>query len=338
MFCTACGSPVGAGNATQATSGPTCSKCGAAVLPDDVFCTSCGSLVASQPAGETQVLSAGDTMAGDAATAMKTLQLDPVAGSGAMPAQYANPNSTAQMPVAVAQPQAHPAQSVQKQGKPTSFWIAIIVAIVAVLVIAGLVLYIVNPGEVFGSRGSSKTETTSSQTTGTDSGSSSSSNTKENSSSSSSSSSVKNDPNYSDLVDAYKQLSSYDSSLGNLATDFNNNYLSDSLSTRRSGYNNADSLRSKIETSQSRLESMNVKSSSPLYDCYTDMLECYSDCYHRADDIADAWDRSYSSSDPSADQEYILEPIARSKGSDNHSKYKTDFDSRYPNCNPANVK
>ncbi|MGN0287404.1 MAG: zinc ribbon domain-containing protein [Atopobiaceae bacterium] len=134
---------------------------------------------------------------------------------------------------------------------------------------------------------------------------------------------------HSTLVSYYNALSDYDRRIRNAATNFNNNYLSASASTRSGYSDDATGLQYELEAQIANLYSLSMPQNSAYATQFSLLQQCYNDCYHRISVIADAWTTDVQYSDPSAHQDEILEPIQQDNVHGTN-RYKTDYDNTYP--------
>lgn len=131
------------------------------------------------------------------------------------------------------------------------------------------------------------------------------------------------------LVSYYNALSGYDRRIRNAATNFNNNYLSASASTRSGYSDDATGLQYELEAQVANLYRLSEPQNSAYATQFALLQQCYNDCYHRISVIADAWTTDVQYSDPSAHKDEILEPIQQDNVHGTN-RYKTDYDSTYP--------
>lgn len=131
------------------------------------------------------------------------------------------------------------------------------------------------------------------------------------------------------LVTSYNRLSGYDSRIKDVATTFNNHYLSGSVSERASYAATARSLLSELKEQRSHLSALSQPSGSSYSTQFSLLKRCYDDCIERVDCIVRSWNISLAYEDPTDHQEEIIAPLtAETDGTQN--RYKTDYDSVYP--------
>lgn len=134
---------------------------------------------------------------------------------------------------------------------------------------------------------------------------------------------------HTSLVSYYNALSDYDSRIRSVATDFNNHYLSGTISTRSSYANTAYGLLSELEQRQSALASLTMPSGSRYSSQYYLIAQCYDDCVNRVDCISRSWEIDLRYSNPKDHKNEILGPIA-ADNVNGTNRYKTDYDNTYP--------
>lgn len=134
---------------------------------------------------------------------------------------------------------------------------------------------------------------------------------------------------HSTLVSYYNALSGYDRRIRTAATNFNNNYLTASLSTRSGYASDATSLEYEVESQYDSLCGLSVPQNSAYATQFAQLQQCYNDCYHRISVIADSWNIDVQYSDPSSYKDTILGPIAQDNVHGTN-RYKTDYDNTYP--------
>lgn len=135
---------------------------------------------------------------------------------------------------------------------------------------------------------------------------------------------------HASLVSYYQRLSDYDTRIKSTATDFNNNYLNASLSSRESYSSSATSLMDDLEATRDDVYALSVPPNTSYSTQYSQIKTCYDYNVSRLSCIVEAWGIDTGYSDPSSHRDEILAPISRDSNSSNHNKYKAEFDSLYP--------
>ena len=337
-----------------------CTNCGKRLADDEQFCTNCGTPCPIEPQttatpGQPAADVAETTVQPAVQPARQTVaQSQPAHRPGTDPAaQATDPGTTQRWTVANAQPQPvapldptqQPAGGGNQTKKVNPIVIAVIV-IVAALAIAAVVVFAVKP---FGSGDSDGGNDTKIEKVKTDKGSSEEETP------------LKNDPNtgkkiddeksqksastaaerdtYNKLSSYYGKLSSYDESVRNCATTFNQDYIKDSYSVRDSDKTQAENLRDEIESMYDEVNDMTVDASSKNYNSWKDIITLYDDLFNRIDVICDAWEVSCGYSSPEDHKDEIVAPLARDNISGtNDNKYRVDYEQRYDGAKPVEVE
>lgn len=134
------------------------------------------------------------------------------------------------------------------------------------------------------------------------------------------------------IVTSYNRLSGYDSRIKDVATTFNNHYLSGSVSERASYAATARSLLSELKEQRSNLYALSQPSNSSYSTQFSLLKRCYDDCVERVDCIVRSWNISLAYADPSDHKDEIIAPLSEEMDG-TQNRYKTDYDSIYPQIN-----
>lgn len=144
---------------------------------------------------------------------------------------------------------------------------------------------------------------------------------------------------YSELNDYYGKLSSYDQQVRDAASAFNSDYLKSDMSSRRSTAAAAEALEEELDDLKDEVEDLDVPVSSQNYTSWKSIVTLYDDLCHRIEVICDAWEISLEYSDPTAHQDEIVAPLARDNvAGTNDNKYRLDYEDRYADAAPSEVK
>lgn len=144
---------------------------------------------------------------------------------------------------------------------------------------------------------------------------------------------------YSELSAYYGKLSGYDQQVRDAASAFNSEYLKSDMSSRRTTAAAAEALEDELDDLKDEVEDLDVPVSSQNYASWKSIIALYDDLCHRIEVICDAWEVSLEYSDPSAHQDEIVAPLARDNvAGTNDNKYRLDYEDRYANAAPVEVK
>ena len=355
-----------------------CTQCGKRLDDNEKFCTKCGApapvdmpgtvtLDAAEAAGgvaspaspaEPAADTAKTTVQQPVQPAQQTVAQQPVYQPvGNQSAPTMDPGTTQRWAVAGAQPQpvTPPAPTQQTvtgdaanaSKKVNPIIIAVIVIAVAA-VIAGVVIFVVKPFDsaddaqgtkiekVKTDEGSSEEETPVKKDPNT--GKKIDDGKKADTEKKSASTAAERDT-YNKLDSYYGKLSSYDQSVRDCATTFNQDYIKDSYSIRNSDKTQAENLRDEIESMYDEVNGMTVDTSSKNYNSWKDIITLYDDLFNRIDVICDAWDVSCDYSSPEDHKDEIVAPLARDNISGtNDNKYRVDYEQRYDGAKPVEVE
>ena len=323
-----------------------CASCGKLLADDAKFCTSCGAPVGQSAAGNSQP-------AFEQTGSLNTPQTkanDPLAYRPDPAASPVSVETTQRIPVASGSPQQQPAPAyapVQSQAPApkksgTGPLVAIIVVLVAII-IALVIFFVIKPFD------SASTQTTAEVT-------------KLHRDVDDDDLKPLGDPNslYDDDDDddedggeatlseqnLYRQLSEYydlledlDSQVRACAQAFNGNYLEEDRTTRQNLADVAERTEDTIEQYYDIVEDLDVPTSSKNYSSWKDIIALYDDLDHRIDAICDAWEISLKYSKPEDHKDEIVAPLTRdNEPGTSSSKYRLDFEDRYPGAKPVEVK
>ena len=320
-----------------------CSKCGKRLTDDDKFCPSCGEPVPSDDAQSSASESGGMRIDADGTIHMKSRPKMPSGGSEGAPAAGpaptagvgTDPGNTA--PSLHVPPMVEPQQVPARQGVSGGMIAAMVVIAVAVVaIIIMLAMYFSSGSDSNKEQGATTTiERTQKRDDADDTAKTDedSEEEMEREEEKERAEQEQQEQDRDDLRYYYDQLSGLDSQIKTAATNFNNAYLSSSLSTRQAHLDDCRTLRSNISTLMSEVEALRVDSDSPYYTNYSDICTLYEDLYNRIDVIVQSWEIDVSYANPSAHQDEITAPIARDNvGTVN--RYLLDYQDRYPTARP----
>lgn len=337
-----------------------CTQCGAPLEIDQKFCTQCGAsvTVSIDTSNTTQVMPSADSaqrqylQTQTANTAKNenhaTSNVAPQAtcvmprektasestsysANSTYPSSINQQNYRTTPTDSISHTQAMPsAPSTQSKPSNTKRNILIAIIIVLVVVVAILIGLLVSSGL----NNQSSNQTGSAQTTQNSEPITNKNTTENNTDSSSSSNSKAHGSIYNDLLSYYNKLENYDSRISNAASDFNNNYLQKSTSTRESYSKTANNLYFDIVSDYESIRALDISSAPEYRETYDKILTCYYDCKMRIDVIREAWANSLGYSDPTGHEDDICEPLKRDRVGDNN-KYYTEFKETYPQAKPT---
>ncbi|MBN2943797.1 MAG: zinc ribbon domain-containing protein [Collinsella sp.] len=322
-----------------------CASCGKLLADDAKFCTSCGAPVEQttasngQPAFEqTGSLDTPQTKPDDSLA----YRPDPAAGPAAV-------ETTQRIPVAGTPAQQQPAsayasdspQAPAAKKSATRALIAVIVVLVAIIITL-VIFFVIKPFD------NSATQTTAEVT-------------KLHHNDDADDLKPLGDPNslYDDDDDddedggeatlseqnLYRRLSEYydlledlDSQVRACAQAFNGSYLEEDRTARQNLADVAERTEDTIEQYYDIVEDLDVPMSSKNYSSWKDIIALYDDLDHRIDAICDAWEISLKYSKPEDHKDEIVAPLARdNEPGTSSSKYRLDFEDRYPGAKPVEV-
>ena len=144
---------------------------------------------------------------------------------------------------------------------------------------------------------------------------------------------------YDQLSSYYSRLSDLDQQVRDCATTFNTYYLKDDRSSRQSASDTAEALEDQIGDLKDEVEDLDVPIDSQNYSSWKDIITLYDDLENRIDVICDAWEISLEYSSPANHKDEIVAPLARDNvPGTNDTKYRLDFEDRYPGAAPVEVK
>lgn len=320
-----------------------CASCGKLLADDAKFCTSCGAPVEQttasngQPAFEqtgsldTPQAKPDDPLAyrpdpAASPAAVETTQRMPVTGT-----------STQQQPASTYAPDSPQAPAAKKSG--TKVLIAVIVVLVAII-IALVIFFVIKPFD------SAATQTTAEVT-------------KLHHDDEDDDLKPLDDPNslyddnddddgeatlseqnlYRHLSEYYDQLEDLDSQVRACAQAFNGSYLEEDRTARQNLADVAERTEDTIEQYYDIVEDLDVPMSSKNYSSWKDIVALYDDLDNRIDAICDAWEISLKYAKPADHKDEIVAPLTRDNvAGTNDSKYRLDFEDRYPGAKPVEVK
>lgn len=317
-----------------------CSKCGKRLTGDDKFCPSCGEPVPADDAQTSAAESGGMRIDADGTIHMNSRPKMPDSASGSPSAAGGapsagagtDPGSTA--PSMRVPPAPEPPRAPARQGVSSAMIAAMVVIAVAVVaIIIMLAMYFSSGSGSNAEQGATTTIERTDKRADADDADGSDEEDEESEEEKARDEQEQQEQDRDDLRYYYDQLSGLDSQIKTAATNFNNAYLSSSLSVRQAHLDDCRTLRSNISTLMSEVEALRVDSDSPYYTNYSDICTLYDDLYNRIDVIVQAWEIDVSYSNPSAHQDEITAPIARDNvGTVN--RYLLDYQDRYPTARP----
>ena len=324
-----------------------CASCGKLLADDAKFCTSCGAPVEQTAASNGQP-------AFEQTGPLDTSQTKPDDRLAYRPDPAANPagvETTQRMPVAGTPPQQQPAsayapdspQAPAAKKSGTKLLIAVIVVLVAII-IALVIFFVIKPFD------NAATQTTAEVTKlhhdvdaddlkplgdpnslydddGDD---------EEDEAGSEATLSEQN--LYRRLSEYYDLLEDLDSQVRACAQAFNGSYLEEDRTARQNLADVAERTEDTIEQYYDIVEDLDVPMSSKNYSSWKDIVALYDDLDHRIDAICDAWEISLKYAKPADHKDEIVTPLARdNEPGTSNSKYRLDFEDRYPGAKPVEV-
>lgn len=320
-----------------------CASCGKLLADDAKFCTSCGAPVEQttasngQPAFEqtgsfdTPQAKPDDPLAyrpdpAASPAAVETTQRMPVTGT-----------STQQQPASTYAPDSPQAPAAKKSG--TKVLIAVIVVLVAII-IALVIFFVIKPFD------STATQTTAEVTKlhhdvdDDDLKPLDDPNSLFDDDDEDDSQATLSEQNlYRHLSEYYDQLEDLDSQFRACAQAFNGSYLEEDRTTRQNLADVAERTEDTIEQYYDIVEDLDVPMSSKNYSSWKDIVALYDDLDNRIDAICDAWEISLKYAKPADHKDEIVAPLTRDNvAGTNDSKYRLDFEDRYPGAKPVEVK
>ena len=144
---------------------------------------------------------------------------------------------------------------------------------------------------------------------------------------------------YRRLSEYYDLLEDLDSQVRACAQAFNDSYLEEDRTARQNLADVAERTEDTIEQYYDIVEDLDVPMSSKNYSSWKDIVALYDDLDHRIDAICDAWEISLKYAKPADHKDEIVAPLARdNEPGTNSNKYRQDFEDRYPDAKPVEVK
>lgn len=324
-----------------------CASCGKLLADDAKFCTSCGAPVEQTAASNGQP-------AFEQTGPLDTSQTKPDDRLAYRPDPAANPagvETTQRMPVAGTPPQQQPtsayapdspqAPAAKKSG--TKLLIAVIVVLVAII-IALVIFFVIKPFD------NAATQTTAEITKlhhdvdaddlkplG-DPNSLYDDNDDDEEDETGSETTLSEQNLYRRLSEYYDLLEDLDSQVRACAQAFNGSYLEEDRTARQNLADVAERTEDTIEQYYDIVEDLDVPMSSKNYSSWKDIVALYDDLDHRIDAICDAWEISLKYAKPADHKDEIVTPLARdNEPGTSNSKYRLDFEDRYPGAKPVEV-
>lgn len=322
-----------------------CASCGKLLADDAKFCTSCGA-----PVG--QSAASNDQPAFEQTGPLDTPQTkadDPLAYRPDPAASPVSVETTQRIPVAGGSPQQQPApayapaspQNPASKKSGTGPLVAIIVVLVAII-IALVIFFVIKPFD------NAATQTTAEVTklhrdVDDDGlkplGDPNSLYDDDDDDDEDNSEATLSEQNlYRRLSEYYDLLEDLDSQVRACAQAFNGSYLEEDRTTRQNLADVAERTEDTIEQYYDIVEDLDVPTSSKNYSSWKDIIALYDDLDHRIDAICDAWEISLKYAKPADHKDEIVAPLARdNEPGTSSSKYRLDFEDRYPGAKPVEV-
>lgn len=324
-----------------------CASCGKLLADDAKFCTSCGAPVEQTAASNGQP-------AFEQTGPLDTSQTKPDDRLAYRPDPAANPagvETTQRMPVAGTPPQQQPAsayapdspQAPAAKKSGTKLLIAVIVVLVAII-IALVIFFVIKPFD------NAATQTTAEVTKlhhdvdaddlkplG-DPNSLYDDDDDDEEDETGSEATLSEQNLYRRLSEYYDLLEDLDSQVRACAQAFNGSYLEEDRTARQNLADVAERTEDTIEQYYDIVEDLDVPMSSKNYSSWKDIVALYDDLDHRIDAICDAWEISLKYAKPADHKDEIVTPLARdNEPGTSNSKYRLDFEDRYPGAKPVEV-
>ena len=324
-----------------------CASCGKLLADDAKFCTSCGAPVEQTAASNGQP-------AFEQTGPLDTSQTKPDDRLAYRPDPAANPagvETTQRMPVAGTPPQQQPAsayapdspQAPAAKKSGTKLLIAVIVVLVAII-IALVIFFVIKPFD------NAATQTTAEVTKlhhdvdaddlkplG-DPNSLYDDNDDDEEDETGSEATLSEQNLYRRLSEYYDLLEDLDSQVRACAQAFNGSYLEEDRTARQNLADVAERTEDTIEQYYDIVEDLDVPMSSKNYSSWKDIVALYDDLDHRIDAICDAWEINLKYAKPADHKDEIVTPLARdNEPGTSNSKYRLDFEDRYPGAKPVEV-
>ena len=324
-----------------------CASCGKLLADDAKFCTSCGAPVEQTAASNGQP-------AFEQTGPLDTSQTKPDDRLAYRPDPAANPagvETTQRMPVAGTPPQQQPAsayapdspQAPAAKKSGTKLLIAVIVVLVAII-IALVIFFVIKPFDY------AATQTTAEVTKlhhdvdaddlkplG-DPNSLYDDDDDDEEDETGSEATLSEQNLYRRLSEYYDLLEDLDSQVRACAQAFNGSYLEEDRTARQNLADVAERTEDTIEQYYDIVEDLDVPMSSKNYSSWKDIVALYDDLDHRIDAICDAWEISLKYAKPADHKDEIVTPLARdNEPGTSNSKYRLDFEDRYPGAKPVEV-
>ena len=324
-----------------------CASCGKLLADDAKFCTSCGAPVEQTAASNGQP-------AFEQTGPLDTSQTKPDDRLAYRPDPAANPagvETTQRMPVTGTPPQQQPAsayapdspQAPAAKKSGTKLLIAVIVVLVAII-IALVIFFVIKPFD------NAATQTTAEVTKlhhdvdaddlkplG-DPNSLYDDDDDDEEDETGSETTLFEQNLYRRLSEYYDLLEDLDSQVRACAQAFNGSYLEEDRTARQNLADVAERTEDTIEQYYDIVEDLDVPMSSKNYSSWKDIVALYDDLDHRIDAICDAWEISLKYAKPADHKDEIVTPLARdNEPGTSNSKYRLDFEDRYPGAKPVEV-
>ena len=322
-----------------------CASCGKLLADDAKFCTSCGAPVEQTAASNGQP-------AFEQTGSLDTPQAKPGDPLAYRPGPVASPaavETTQRIPVAGTPPQQEPAsayasdspQAPAAKKSATKALVAVIVVLVAII-IALVIFFVIKPFD------NAATQTTAEVTKlhhDVDSddlkplGDLNSLYDDDDDDDDDGEATLSEQNLYRHLSEYYDQLEDLDSQVRACAQAFNGSYLEEDRTARQNLADVAERTEDTIEQYYDIVEDLDVPMSSKNYSSWKDIVALYDDLDNRIDAICDAWEISLKYAKPADHKDEIVAPLTRDNvAGTNDSKYRLDFEDRYPGAKPVEVK
>ena len=137
------------------------------------------------------------------------------------------------------------------------------------------------------------------------------------------------------LAGCWSRLGDYDARLGEAAASFNGLWASEDLSARQEASRALSALQADITCEFEWLACSDVPAGSAYRACWEELRTLLDDLRMRAQAIKAGWDKSLDlGADAASSPEEVLAPLEAYNDEDGISRYKKDFDARYPGAQP----
>lgn len=138
-----------------------------------------------------------------------------------------------------------------------------------------------------------------------------------------------------DQLDAsYEEIGSLNKQVASVVDDYNTYYVDPDIPDRAAASDRCAKVAEAIAEGKAALESSmeeyECTVGTPYYDQARDLLELFTLLEQRVAPLTQSWERSVASTNPAADESYILEPIAQASASNALSR----FNALYPEAAP----